>query len=164
MDEKIERILEEPLERGGPVPPTDVPATLEFDSTPPDLDPPLQSASREASSHDSDAQNIPLSKQPTAQDWTGPDDPENASNWSFKKRAYHLSMISLLCFATYATSSFSSFSSYPNLSDFSLAAGPSALQYIHLAIARFKNISMFQSLRLCSPIHYIFSVSPLDQS
>lgn len=161
MEEKVERNLEEPLERKEEVSSSNSPAPLELDAALPELDHPGQSTSKEASIHDSDGQNIALSKQPTAQDWTGPNDPGNALNWSFNKRFYHLSMISLLCFATYAARSFSFCAS---LSDHSRFAGRSAPQYILLAFAKFKSISMFQNLRLCSPFRYILLVSALDQS
>lgn len=161
MDDKVESNLEGPLEQREQVSSTNISAPLEPDSTGSELDPPGQPAIKETSIRDSDAQDIALSKRPTAQDWTGPNDPGNALNWPFQKRIYHLSMISFLCFATYAICSFSS---YTYMSDPSLLAGPSALRYIHLAFAKFKSIFMFQSLRLCSHFHYIPSVSPLDQS
>lgn len=34
----------------------------------------------------------------TALDWTGPDDPENAENWSTAKKAYHIAYIGVMCF------------------------------------------------------------------
>ena len=40
----------------------------------------------------------PLQKAVTAQDWTGPDDPENPMNWPLLKKIYHTSIPGLLCF------------------------------------------------------------------
>jgi hypothetical protein len=34
-------------------------------------------------------EHTPVAKTVTAQDWTGPDDPENPHNWPLKKRAWH---------------------------------------------------------------------------
>lgn len=34
----------------------------------------------------------------TAQDWTGPDDPENPFNWSMTKRVYHVTIVGLMGF------------------------------------------------------------------
>jgi hypothetical protein len=34
----------------------------------------------------------------TAQDWTGPDDPENPHNWSILKRCYHTALVGGFCF------------------------------------------------------------------
>lgn len=42
-----------------------------------------------------------LAKAPTAQDWTGPDDPENPENWPIWSKIYHTGSIGLLCFASY---------------------------------------------------------------
>lgn len=39
----------------------------------------------------------------TALDWTGPDDPENAENWSTAKKAYHICYIGLMCFVMYVS-------------------------------------------------------------
>lgn len=55
-----------------------------------------------ASTHASKTQQPnPVMKLPTAQDWSGPDDPENPLNWSLGRRAYQTSMIALLAFARY---------------------------------------------------------------
>lgn len=40
----------------------------------------------------------------TALDWTGPDDPDNAENWSGGKKAYHVAYIGWQCFVMYASS------------------------------------------------------------
>jgi hypothetical protein len=37
----------------------------------------------------------------TAQDWTGPDDPENPHNWPRGKKIYHMSIPGILCFIVY---------------------------------------------------------------
>lgn len=50
----------------------------------------------EKSQHITDDQQIT-----TAQDWTGPDDPGNAENWSGGKKAYHVFYIGLQCFVMY---------------------------------------------------------------
>jgi len=34
----------------------------------------------------------------TAQDWTGPDDPENPHNWPRKKKIYHMTIPGIFCF------------------------------------------------------------------
>jgi hypothetical protein len=34
----------------------------------------------------------------TAQDWTGPNDPENPQNWSMKRKVYHALIPTLLAF------------------------------------------------------------------
>lgn len=39
----------------------------------------------------------------TALDWTGPDDPENAENWSTAKKAYHIAYVGLMCFVMYVS-------------------------------------------------------------
>jgi hypothetical protein len=39
-----------------------------------------------------------ISKVRTAQDWEGPDDPENPLNWPIWKKVYHTTMVGLLCF------------------------------------------------------------------
>ncbi|KAI6861390.1 putative MFS polyamine transporter [Hortaea werneckii] len=50
--------------------------------------------------------DIPPASQPvTAQDWTGPDDPENPHNWSLLKRCLHIFPIAFLSFAVTAGSS-----------------------------------------------------------
>lgn len=36
-----------------------------------------------------DPEQHPVQRTVTAQDWTGPDDPENPHNWSLLKRIYH---------------------------------------------------------------------------
>ena len=46
-----------------------------------------------------------LQRTVTAQDWTGPEDPENPRNWPMWKRVYHTSVPATLCFAvTFGTS------------------------------------------------------------
>ena len=50
-----------------------------------------------------DAQGVESSakkKQPSADDWDGPDDPENPMNWHWLKKGYHVSMVAILAFAT----------------------------------------------------------------
>ncbi|KAI7235949.1 hypothetical protein KC343_g11394, partial [Hortaea werneckii] len=47
----------------------------------------------------------PASQFITAQDWTGPDDPENPHNWSLLKRCLHIFPIAFLSFAVTAGSS-----------------------------------------------------------
>ena len=46
-----------------------------------------------------------LQRTVTAQDWTGPDDPENPRNWPRWQRVYHTTVPALFCFAvTFGTS------------------------------------------------------------
>ena len=46
-----------------------------------------------------------LQRTVTAQDWTGPDDPENPRNWPMWQRVYHTTVPALFCFAvTFGTS------------------------------------------------------------
>ena len=40
----------------------------------------------------------PARKVVTAQDWTGPDDPENPHNWPLWKRLYHTALVGIFCF------------------------------------------------------------------
>ena len=40
----------------------------------------------------------PAQRTPTAQDWTGPDDPENPHNWPLWKRLYHTALVGVFCF------------------------------------------------------------------
>jgi len=47
----------------------------------------------------------PATRSLTAQDWTGPDDPENPMNWSLTKRTLHMIPIAFLAFAVTAGSS-----------------------------------------------------------
>lgn len=42
--------------------------------------------------------DIPFTKIRTAQDWDGPDDPENPMNWPVWKKVYHTTMVGFLCF------------------------------------------------------------------
>ena len=42
---------------------------------------------------------VPIARTVTAQDWTGPDDPENPHNWPVWKRAYNTAGPGLLAFA-----------------------------------------------------------------
>ena len=43
--------------------------------------------------------NEVISRIPTAQDWNGPNDPENPQNWPSGKKAYHTVTVGLLAFA-----------------------------------------------------------------
>jgi hypothetical protein len=43
----------------------------------------------------------PVQKVITAQDWTGPDDPENPVNWGIWKKVYHVAIPALQCFTMY---------------------------------------------------------------
>lgn len=44
-----------------------------------------------------------LGREPTtAQDWDGPDDPENPLNWPLLKKMYHTLIPALQCFTMYA--------------------------------------------------------------
>lgn len=43
----------------------------------------------------------PVQKLVTAQDWTGPDDPENPMNWPIGKKVYHVLIPALQCFTMY---------------------------------------------------------------
>ncbi|WPH01414.1 Hypothetical protein R9X50_00425900 [Acrodontium crateriforme] len=47
----------------------------------------------------------PATKTMTAQDWDGPDDPENPNNWSMGKKAFHVGAVASLCFVVTAGSS-----------------------------------------------------------
>ena len=47
---------------------------------------------------DTDRNIVPLKRVLTAQNWTGPDDPENSHNWRLWKRIYNTAAISLLAF------------------------------------------------------------------
>lgn len=47
----------------------------------------------------------PIKRTVTAQDWSGPDDPENPQNWSTTKKAYHTAATALLGFAVTCGSS-----------------------------------------------------------
>lgn len=40
----------------------------------------------------------PATRAITAQDWTGPDDPENPWNWPLWKRIYHTTVVGMFCF------------------------------------------------------------------
>jgi hypothetical protein len=50
---------------------------------------------------DEERSGEPIRRAVTAQDWTGPDDPENPHNWSVSKRSFHTAMTSLYGFAVY---------------------------------------------------------------
>ncbi|PPJ55175.1 hypothetical protein CBER1_05424 [Cercospora berteroae] len=52
-----------------------------------------------------DAERPPLTRVVTAQDWSGPDDPENPLNWSLLKKACHFWPVAFLGFAVTAASS-----------------------------------------------------------
>lgn len=43
----------------------------------------------------------PVQRVTTAQDWTGPDDPENPFNWPLFKKVYHTTMVGFQCFTMY---------------------------------------------------------------
>jgi hypothetical protein len=43
----------------------------------------------DSDSPDHDVESTPVHRVVTAQDWTGPNDPENPHNWSIGKRVYH---------------------------------------------------------------------------
>lgn len=47
----------------------------------------------------SNSEKEAVTRVPTAQDWTGPDDPENPQNWSFIRKVYHTAVVGLLAFA-----------------------------------------------------------------
>lgn len=47
----------------------------------------------------------PIKRTVTAQDWSGPDDPENPQNWTTAKKAYHTAATALLGFAVTCGSS-----------------------------------------------------------
>jgi hypothetical protein len=62
----------------------------------------LDSSSSEDGIEDVEASRHPshvLGKTITAQDWTGPDDPENPHNWPMWKRCYHTVTPALFGFA-----------------------------------------------------------------
>jgi hypothetical protein len=40
----------------------------------------------------------PAQRAVTAQDWTGPNDPENPWNWPLWKRLYHTALVGVFCF------------------------------------------------------------------
>jgi hypothetical protein len=48
--------------------------------------------------HDHDLEGTPVRRTVTAQDWTGPDDPENPHNWPIWKRVWHTVPPALLAF------------------------------------------------------------------
>lgn len=50
-------------------------------------------------SHHADQEDV--NKVMTAQDWTGPDDPENPENWPSTKKAFHILYVGLQCFVVY---------------------------------------------------------------
>jgi hypothetical protein len=41
---------------------------------------------------------MPITKTRTAQDWDGPNDPEDPLNWPVWKKVYHTAMVGFLCF------------------------------------------------------------------
>lgn len=47
----------------------------------------------------------PATRIQTAADWNGPDDPDNAQNWPFWKKVYHVFAIGMIAFATTSGSS-----------------------------------------------------------
>ena len=47
---------------------------------------------------DTDRNLVPLKRVVTAQNWTGPDDPENPHNWRLWKRIYNTAATGLLAF------------------------------------------------------------------
>jgi Ca2+/Na+ antiporter len=55
--------------------------------------------------HHTTAPHEPVHRVVTAQDWTGPDDPENPMNWTIHKRSLHMGSIAFLAFAVTAGSS-----------------------------------------------------------
>lgn len=40
-----------------------------------------------------------ITKTPTAQDWDGPNDPENPLNWPLSRKIYQTASVGFLCFA-----------------------------------------------------------------
>lgn len=48
---------------------------------------------------DVEAGHGPATRVVTAQDWTGPDDPENPFNWPLSKRVYHVVISGLFGFS-----------------------------------------------------------------
>lgn len=58
-----------------------------------------------ASTVEADSAHGPATRTVTAQDWSGPDDPENPQNWSLLKRCMHVFPIAFLAFAVTASSS-----------------------------------------------------------
>ena len=56
----------------------------------------IEKLSTQPTQHSRDGQ--PVTRAPTAQDWTGPDDPENPINWPMSKRVYHTIIPGLFAF------------------------------------------------------------------
>jgi len=57
----------------------------------------LEKSTSHATQH-SAVSGHPVQKTVTAQDWTGPDDPENPMNWPIWKKVYHVAIPALQCF------------------------------------------------------------------
>jgi hypothetical protein len=68
---------------------------LESSSSEDGQDSDLEAATSRRSEHHS------IGRVVTAQDWTGPDDPENPHNWSLLKRSWHVAQPGLFGFAVY---------------------------------------------------------------
>lgn len=67
-----------------------------------DLDSPVSPVDLEKSITEDDleaGQRTPAVRTVTAQDWTGPDDPENPHNWPMTQRIYHTIIPALFAFA-----------------------------------------------------------------
>jgi hypothetical protein len=54
---------------------------------------------KESSQNVQTGNNEAISRIPTAQDWNGPNDPENPQNWPLGKKAYHTVAVGFLAFA-----------------------------------------------------------------
>jgi hypothetical protein len=49
--------------------------------------------------HTNNGEEGAMNRVPTAQDWNGPNDPENPQNWPFIRKAYQTAVVGFLAFA-----------------------------------------------------------------
>jgi hypothetical protein len=75
-------------------------ASINEDTTPKDLEKALTLDTQHSKTN-----HAPATRVTTAQDWSGPDDPDNPQNWSLLKRCMHIFPIAFLSFAVTAGSS-----------------------------------------------------------
>jgi len=56
---------------------------------------------KQSTHHDAAAEHPAATRVVTAQDWTGPNDPENPHNWSIYKKSYHVLVAGLFALTMY---------------------------------------------------------------
>ena len=77
---------------------SDSDSTLSLSSHPDQLDETRDIEKIATSNAQQSKHGSPAQRAVTAQDWTGPDDPEDPHNWPLWKRIYHTALVGVFCF------------------------------------------------------------------